>query len=295
MNIKSNNVASPATNAHRYVFTTDNNWDELPTTVIQAADVDVQNLSRMYYAEVDKSAKLELEVKRLTQNYMHMLKLDDDVKYWQHKWVQLKVENAVLTHDIKELTEDIRLNDSKQTDSQQDSIECLTERHLSTVTALQQAFEARIADLEADVAAKDETIACLTSTVETLTSKLSCQADEETIIKHILSLPDQASMLRFMYTAQVMVNSKIFDSSVWTRQFEPADNTNLVARHDEASESLHWVHSQAAKSSPRLQCSDDASDVHNSADAANALHISSQTVSNQHATDESKCEVERED
>ena len=61
----------------------------------------------------------------------------------------------------------------------------------------------------------------LKATVESLNTELNSQNSEEAMIRNILSLPDQNSMIRFMYRAQVIVNNQIFDNLVRSNLIDP--------------------------------------------------------------------------
>ena len=151
---------------------------------------------------------------------MGLLKAYDDIEYWKYKWVQLKIENEILSYDIKELTENKNQRDSTEVANLKETIKILENEHAVSLTNQKQQFESKIWELEDRLKRKDEVIDGLKATVESLNTELNSQNSEETMIRNILSLPDQNSMIRFMYRAQVIVNNQIFDNLVRSNQID---------------------------------------------------------------------------
>ena len=79
---------------------------------LQITDIDAISLSQMLRQEKERCEVLELELTRITQNYMKALKAQEESKYWQDKWISLKIEVAMLTHDLKVLQDERKQKDS---------------------------------------------------------------------------------------------------------------------------------------------------------------------------------------
>ena len=113
---------------------------------------------------------------------MGLLKAYDDIEYWKDKWVQLKIENVILSYDIIELTENTNQRDSAEVANLKETIKILENEHAVSLTNQKQQFESKIWELEDRLKRKDEVIEGLKATVESLNTELNSQNSEETMI-----------------------------------------------------------------------------------------------------------------
>lgn len=206
------------------------------THVLQAADVDMQNILHMYESEKEKSNKLESELDRITQLYFQC---QNDLKYWQDKCVDQKMEIGLLKYDLDGLSEGRKSKDTQEVKKLKQTIKKLEESHEVLVNSQKSEYDAKIQDFEQKLKSKEDILERIRGTVDSLNLKLDEQKTEASILSNILNLPDNNAMIRFIYNAQMRVNQKLYH-----------DITKARARENETTDAGSSSSSSDGLSSP---------------------------------------------
>ena len=188
------------------------NLDRVDLSALLPQDIDMQTLVQMYQEEKQRSMMLENEIARITQAYMKSLKAQDDIKYWQDKCVELKIEVAVLTHDLKEIQDETKHKDSIEVANLKESIMKLENENTTLTKQKADELDNKITNLEDSLKRKDEVMNELRQQIDSLNGDLSSQKNEDGIIKNILELHDHKTMITVLYTAQTKVNQKLYEA-----------------------------------------------------------------------------------
>lgn len=174
--------------------------------ILQAADVDFQTVTRLYDGERKKCLQLQQELHSLTQN---LLSTQDTTKYWQDKWVQLKIELGLANYELAQLRGEKKSKDSEQVKDMTQKLLEMEDRQKHLNEAHKYEIEQKQKEMDELLKRKDEIIERVREVVDRLNVRLDEQKTEDKIMENILALDDRNSMIRFVYTAQYKVNQKI--------------------------------------------------------------------------------------
>lgn len=201
------------------------------TQILQAADVDFQTVTRLYDSEHKKWVQLQQELHALTQNLMST---QDTTKYWQDKWVQLKIELGLANYELAQLRGEKKSKDAEQVKDMTQKLQEMEDRQKHLVEAHKYELEQKQKEMDELLKRKDEIIERVKEVVDRLNVRLDEQKTEDKIMENILALDDRNSMIRFVYTAQYKVNQKIIsDIAKGRKGSDKSDGTSSTSSNED--------------------------------------------------------------